>query len=455
MMAVIFFLPIINTGNMVAPVAPSTIPTVDPPNVLMIMLDDAGAQYMDVAHTPHIDWIASQGTKYTQAVANSTGCNPSRVSFATGLMPLCVDSMSETDWRATMNACSAGLGDNVRTMYQEFAAAGYSTVAVGKIMHTAEQQSAEFQASYFMEAEDILPEVANRPLHGLTAFYASGSDFKDWGAVEDLRGPTGETFTEQDMMDWRITDKAVDEIGALQEPFFAAVGLASPHLPRYVPQRFMDKYMGVPVPDVLLNDFDDMPHEGRTKSFQRSQNRIVVDSILTHQDRWREFNAAYYASLEVADIQVGRLLAAVPEDTIIVLWSDHGYHLGQKGKIEKGTLWRESYMVPLIMAGPGIEAGAVVTQVTNSTMVYPTLMATAGITPTDGITRTAITDGLIAFEGDVAIDDGAFSLIQYNALTPLQNKQEFYDLQNDPLQWRVLTGGTEYRQRLSAYLSSN
>jgi len=418
------------------------------PNVLLIMLDDAGAQYMDIAHTPNIDRLAVQGRRYTMAFSNSTGCNPSRVSFATGLLPTCVDTMSQTRWRKTMNACQPGLGDQVKTMYRTFGEAGYQTLAVGKIMHQGWQQDAEFNESTFYSPLDIMKNVVNNPLHGLSEFYASGGEFKDWGRVEDLRGANGETYTETDLTDYKIASEAIGKIPNLSRPFFAAVGFTYPHLPRYVPGHLLDKYMGVPVPDVLMNDADDMPRRGRIMSAQGEQNQLVMTEILAHKSRWREFNAAYYASLEFADQQIGRVLAAAPENTVVVLWSDHGYHLGQKLKIEKGTLWRESYHVPLIVAGPGVKP-AVIDDVTNSTEVYTMLLDMAGLVPTDGIDRAPVSDGFIAFNGHVAIDDGKYAYIQYADA----GEREFYNMQVDSMQWRNINEPpiSKYRQRLFEY----
>lgn len=432
-----------------------TIPPLHRPNVLLIILDDAApllSSYGGPVHTPNMDALAAQGRRYTQAFANSTGCNPSRVSFATGLLPLCVNTMLQTDWRAVMDGCTPGLGSNVRTMYRTFADAGYSTLAVGKIMHTAQQQTAEFQESIFYAPGDWLDQIANSPLHGLTEYYSIGTPLRDWGRLEDLRGHNGETFGEHDLTDWRITTDAIERMGALQEPFLLAVGLVGPHWPRYAPGRLYSKYLSTPLPDVLMNDADDMPHVGRQRSSENTQNRMVIRDILSHRAVWQGFNAAYYAGLEFADEQVGRLLAEVPDNTIVVVWSDHGYHLGQKLKVEKGALWRESYHIPLIIAGPGVEPG-IVADVTNSTEVYPLLLGLAGLSATDGIDRTPIADGLIAFDGHVAIDDGSHALILYNVAG--QRAQEFYDLHNDPLQWRNLGGGVEYRQRLLGYLAGN
>lgn len=430
------------------------------PNVLLIVLDDAApllSSYGGPAHTPHLDGLAAQGRRYTQAFANSTGCNPSRVSFATGLLPLCVNTMLQTDWRAVMDGCHPGQGTNVKTMYRTFADAGYQTLAVGKIMHSSNQQIPEFQESVFYAPGDWLPLIANSPLHGLTEYYNIGTPLRDWGRLEDLRGHNGETFGEESLTDWRITTDALDRLPGLQEPWLMAVGLVGPHWPRYAPDRLYSKYLATPLPPVLMNDADDMPHRGRNLSSENTQNRMVIRDILSHRDRWQAFNAAYYAGLEFADEQIGRLLAAVPDDTIVVVWSDHGYHLGQKLKVEKGALWRESYHVPLIVAGPGVQP-EVITDVTNSTEVYPMLLGLAGLTPTDGIDRTPIPDGLISFDGHVAMDDGQYAIIRYNVLNGLPQAQEFYNLQADPLQWRNLGGAApsvEYRQRLNGYLAGN
>lgn len=407
------------------------------PNVLLVVLDDAApllSSYGGPANTPHMDALAASGIRYELAFANSTGCNPSRVSFATGLMPRCVNTMTQLQWRDVMNQCSPGLGTNVKTMFQVFADAGYATSAVGKIMHTPNQQAAEFQSSDFRSPGDIMAHVANAPINASAEFHAY-SFLRDWGRLEDLRKHDGSTFTEADLVDHGVVTDSLTEMATLPEPFFLAVGLVSPHLPRYVPGRLYDKYLGVPLPDVLMNDADDMYHASRQRSSENTQNRVVIRDILSNRAAWQGFNAAYYGSLEYADEQVGRLLAAVPENTVVVVWSDHGYHLGQKLKVEKGAVWRESYHVPLIVAGPGVDPG-VVPGPTNSTEIYGVLLGLAGLAPTDGVPRPVLDKGLVLFDGHAAMDDGQHAVVIYNATNGLTRSHEFYDMAADPLQWR-------------------
>lgn len=420
-------------------------------NVIVIVLDDENADIEllgGIAKTPNMQWIASRGTLYTNAVSNSTGCNPSRVSFSTGLLPLtnCITSMEDVntygtsmvDWRTYMDQCPAAIqkmgansGRDIKTLWRLFSDSGYYTFASGKVLHKLAQQRTEFDGNYWQSPTELQAKAGNIPLHGLTELYSNGSTLRDWGKIEDLAGKNGEHFTDSDHPDWKITDEFIEMLNnrPVNKPFIGAIGLISPHTPRYVPKRLYDLYANADLPDVLANDFDDIPSRGQKLGNNNSDNRIFVRSVLNSYPAWRDFTRTYYASITYADEQIGRVIEALNKtgelnNTIIVVWSDHGYHLGQKLRMEKGTVWSESYHIPLIVSIPGISP-SVVTQTVNSVDVLPTLLDATHVQldryPRDGKTLIPVMQGnydnrigIVVFNENMAVRNDLGTLLTYD-----------------------------------------
>lgn len=449
------------------------------PNILLIVLDDANKDisiYGGPAQTPNLERIARGGIVFTNAVANSTGCNPSRVSFATGLLPVnnCVHSMEEvndkgtvmTEWRQYMDECPVATqhygenaGSRVKTLFRTFSDNGYYTFAAGKVMHLNGQQWPEFDQNIWTPIDHLQRRATNIPLHGLHRLYAVTSKLADWGALEDLVGANDETFSEQDTADWTIVDDFIRLLSRApaDQPFFAAVGLVSPHVPRYVPRRLIDRYDNVQLPEVLWNDADDLPSTGRYLNVEHPVQQVVDEELLADEAHWRFLVQTYYASLTFGDEQIGRILNALDSaghlhDTVIVVWSDHGYHLGQKLKIEKGSLWRESYEIPLIIKAPGYGQASISAHV-NSVDLFPTLMELVNITQTDDLPRDGVSlttlmrdpqavspgisdrPALVFYHGHAVIHTDEYTYIAYNVLNDEELQHELYAIQTDIHQW--------------------
>jgi arylsulfatase A-like enzyme len=188
---------------------------------------------------------------------------------------------------------------------------------------------------------------------------------------------------DDELREWKITD---DGIAALQKkhdkPFFLAVGLHKPHLPWNVPQKWFDQFPleSIQLPPYLANDLDDIPPPGKRLARPEGDHAAIVKS-----GRWKEAVQAYLATIAYMDMNIGRLLdafekSAYRDNTIVVLWGDHGWHLGEKSHWRKFTLWEEGTRTPLIWVAPGITSpNTTCDRPVDLMSIYPTLTALAGI----------------------------------------------------------------------------
>lgn len=361
---------------------PAADATARTPNVLLIMADDLnndlGTYGHPVVKTPNIDRLAARGVRFDRAYNQFPLCSPSRVSLLTGLRPDATRVHDlQTDFRKLL--------PDVVTLPQMFKRNGYVSARVGKIYHYGNPgqigtSGLDDPASWdaFVNPrgidKDEEPKVTNyTPTRGLgsaLAYYAS---------------PAGD--------DEHTDGKVAAETIALLEthkdrPFFIGAGFYRPHCPFIAPQKYFDLYpletiaAPAPSPDSWMPPparFTVPPHWGISEQAQRETIR------------------AYYASIGFLDANVGRLLDALDrlglaDNTIVVLVSDHGYHLGEYGQWMKQTLFERSARVPLIVAGPGVAAkGRASARVVELLDLYPTLAALAGVPAPKGLQGRSLT----------------------------------------------------------------
>ncbi len=341
-----------------------------PMNVLFIAVDDLrptlGVYGDHIAKTPNIDALARQGMVFTQAYSQIANCNPSRSSLLTGRRPDTTQIFDlSTHFRST-------LPDAV-TLPEYFKKHGYFTQSFGKVFHNAIRGGLEDPQSWSVSST---PSAQDR------------NDGKAWAAPD---------VPDDQLEDGRMATLAVATLPGLKvllrdKPFFLAVGFRKPHLPFLAPKRYYDLYPleQMPlalnpapprdVPPVALNGvgelkrYDGMPKAGR-----------VPDPTA------RELVRGYYASVSYTDAQVGRVLAELDrlglrESTIIVLWSDHGWHLGEHEQWTKHTNFEESARVPLIISVPGQKnRGASSNGLVELVDLYPTLCELVGFKAPPGL----------------------------------------------------------------------
>ena len=442
-------------------IAATTLPAAaqdaDRPDVLFISIDDLNDWVGPLdghpqAKTPNMDRLAAQGMVFSNAYAPAMLCNPSRAAIMTGIPPASSGVYTnQTDWRVTERL------RGIPTIPRYFKDNGYRSFGAGKLFHSSTfnpwayfgyNDTTAWEA-YFPSLERQLPDEATpheRPANGSPL----STNF-DWSAV---------ATTDMAMGDGQVVTWSVEQIlAAGNEPRFNAVGIYRPHLPWYLPQKYFDMHPleDVVLPAVLENDLDDIPEfplrGGRRGNLAPMglHDWVIEDET---GDRWRQGVQAYLASISFADAMLGHLLDALEQsgradNTIIVLWSDHGWHLGEKARWRKQTLWRESTRVPLIIVAPGVtEAGAESAATVSLMDLYPTLVELAGLDmPGHPEGRSLVplledpgaqwdyaavsTNGL----GSHAVSTDRYRYIRYS-----DGSEELYDLESDPNEWHNRAG---------------
>lgn len=426
------------------------------PNVLFIAVDDLNdfptfsGRYPD-AKTPNMDRLAKRGVVFTKAHAQFPLCGPSRASVMTGMLPSTLgydDHMKDE----ALPQRAAELGTELLHTY--FAKRGYKTMAAGKICH------------------NHVPKGTVDASGGRGAFNGGTGDLnKHWNQKGTSTDWAMAPERDDQLPDYKAADWAIQQLNSKQDqPFFLMVGFLRPHVPWYVPQKWFDLYdkSKLTLPAYRADDLDDVPAIAKEISILKQMPRTDW-AIQTNQ--WRDILQAYLACISFADHQVGRVLEALDaspyrNDTLIVLWSDHGYHMGEKNTFQKQSLWERSSHVPLIFAGSGIESGRRCDRVVSLLDLYPTLVEMCGLPknqrneghslapllkdPTQPWSVPAITGWK---EKSFAIQNERYRYIRYG-----DGSEELYDHNADLNEFENLAGKAEYekvRREMSDALKSS
>jgi arylsulfatase A-like enzyme len=350
------------------------------PNVLFIAVDDLNDWVGPLGghpqvKTPHIDHLAARGTTFTNAHCQAPLCNPSRTSVLTGLRPSTTGTYALAPWFRT----AAKFKDH-ETLFQYFHRHGYVTLSAGKVFHDAYPPKEGRVNGAEVDVWGTHGGFTPRP----KAKFVTTPDnipLMDWGPFPE---------TDEECFDWDVATWAVEQLQSPPKgPFFLAVGLRHPHVPCYAPQKWFDLYPDatLQMPRVKDDDRDDLPRFASYLHWKLPEPRL---KWLKEHNQWRPLVRAYLASVSFADSQIGRILKALSEsglekNTVVVLWSDHGWHLGEKGITGKNTLWERSTRVPLIVAGPGVAAGARCGRPAELLDLYPTLTEVCSLPPKPGL----------------------------------------------------------------------
>ncbi|MBN8732928.1 MAG: sulfatase [Acidobacteria bacterium] len=428
------------------------------PNVLMLVADDlntwTGLQHeASRALTPSLNALARRGTVFRNAYCASPLCNPSRTAVLTGLAPW-TSGIYENGhwWRPAL--------PGVVTMPEFWRRNGYHAAGAGKVFHhtpgfNPPQVWDEFQTFRWDDPWDRpaatyidvppTPKPPGAPYNGM----APPRHEFDWGALPKAEAEYGDArsvaFAERFLAQPRT------------EPFFLAVGLFRPHLPWFTPKEYREAISGDRfLPEMVDGDLNDVPAAGKrfaatgAADFQRTRG----------MDQWPEAIRAYRASIRFADALYGRVLRALErsgqaDNTVIVFWSDNGFHMGEKERFHKSTLWERACRVPLLIAAPGQKAATVDAPV-SLLDVYPTLAALCGLRPPSGLDgrdlapvlrspRRATTQAVVTgFQpGNFAVNDGRWRYIRYQ-----DGGEELYDLRSDPNEWTNLAGQPAMRAHM-------
>lgn len=405
-----------------------------PYNVLFIAVDDMNdwigpfGGYEGII-TPHLDRLAKKGVVFKRAYCSAPACNPSRASLLTGIRPSTSGVYHNNQpWRPV-------LPDAV-TLPQYFTAHGYDVKGAGKIFHNTYNDPASWPA-YFPVPASPIPEKA--PVNGFDHF--------DWSPVRE---------GDEEMGDYLVVNQGVDFLKDRHDkPFFLAIGLTRPHLPWYVPQKYFDMYplSGIKKPNVIANDLADVPAAGVKIAKPKGDHKFIV----TH-NQWEKAVQGYLASITFSDGQIGRLLDALEKseyasNTIIVLFGDHGWHLGEKEHWRKFALWEEAARVPFIVSVPGVsKPNSVSERTVNLLDIYPTLVDLCGLPDKQELEGNSLAPLLrnpkavwkypsVTTHGknNHAVRSERWRYIRYE-----DGSEELYDHDKDPQEWHNLASEAAY-----------
>ena len=382
-------------------------------NILFIAVDDLkpliGVYGDNFAVTPNIDELASYGTTFTNSHVQQAICAPSRVSLLTGLRP---DLTEVWDLETQMR----DRNPNIITLPQHYKDNGYKTVGMGKIFDNRSVDNGLDKKSWSVP---YIRVNVNHKVHGnsITGFQSPEnkkilSEIRDkaeadgipnqgmWQYLRSKHKPSTEYFEISDdgYFDGAMTLKAVDQINKLSnsdQPFFLAVGFQKPHLPFVAPKKYWDMYER---DEIQLSKYHKWArgtvklvynNNGEMKSYTDIPDSFDENGLINIQKQ-KELIHGYYACVSYIDAQVGKILKAIKENnllenTIIVLWGDHGWHLGDHGQWAKHSNFEQATRSPLIIVDPDSKMNSTNSSPTESIDIFPTLMELSEIQAPDNL----------------------------------------------------------------------
>jgi len=439
------------------PLAVASQPVLSKPNVLFLSVDDMNdwvgcLNGYPRVQTPNIDRLARRGVLFSNAHCASPLCNPSRTALLTGLRASTTGIYNnEQYWRPAL--------PNVQTLPMYFRKQGYHVAGAGKVFHhvagfNPPDQWDHFQLQAFddpwyrrLEWYPWVRKIPNPPGHPFNGLPNFQGEF-DWGVIPNR--------AEAEYGDMRAVDYAKQFLARRQQnPFFLAIGLWHPHIPMFAPQKYFDLYPKdkLKLPESPSDDLDDVPAVGREfAAFRREEHERIV-----REGKWRDAVQAYLACITFADAMIGKLLdaldtSAYARNTIIVFWSDNGWHLGEKQHWHKSTLWQRSTHVPLIFSGPGATAiGKPRKQPVSLLDIYPTLVEMCGLPRNESNEGKSLAPLLKdpAAKSEAAVitylpNNHAVRTEQWRYIRYRDGGEELYDQHKDPDEFRNLAGDPKY-----------
>lgn len=426
------------------------------PNVLFLAIDDLNDWVGCLGghpqvKTPNIDRLAARGTVFTNAHCQTPLCNPSRTSILTGLRPSTTGVYGLAPWFRTVDEFA-----EVVSLPQHFRGNGYAALSTGKIYHGGYPPAPDRPREFDEYGPDAGIRV--RPDEKLIGPTPGGNHpLMDWGTFP---------HRDEDKGDYLVASWAVEQLeSGIDEPFFLAVGFFLPHVPCYATQEWFDLYPdeSLIMPRIFRGDRLDTPEFSWFLHWDLPEPRL---SWMEASGNWRSLVRSYLACISFVDAQVGRVLDALEasghdDDTIVVLWSDHGYHLGEKEVSGKNTLWQPSTHVPLLFAGPGVPDGQVCDRPVELLDIFPTLIDLCELPdrpgiPLEGHSLVPLLDDPSAERpwpaitthnrGNHGIRTDRWRFIHY-----ADGSEELYDLEVDPEEWTNLALDPTYEPILAEH----
>lgn len=431
------------------------------PNVLFIAVDDLndwiganGAGGNDQALTPNLDRLVGRGVYFSNAHTAVPVCMASRLALISGLSAATTGHYGNhaVDKRSPLR--------QAQMLPAYLRQHGYKTMGGGKLYHDgtdSRTDSADWdQAKPMYEISKEWRERGHNYGHNFFQPFPKGGSaiVREHGKVSGFSlcgGPLDrEDMPRGIMPDEELADWAVARLGEEHEkPFFLAVGFARPHVPYTAPRKYFEMYdaASLKLPEVPDDEFRDIPLMGKVMALctlPGGDHWFVTEKM--GPGYWRELVHAYLACVSFTDDQIGRVLKALDDspyagNTIIVLWSDHGQHLGEKKHWRKMCLWEESTRVPLVWMLPGEQgAGTRCTRPASLLDVYPTLVDLLGLPPIESHEGLSLKPWLADpdapraepaistwFYGNHSVRSERYHYIRYR-----DEAEELYDHSSDP-----------------------
>lgn len=437
------------------------------PNVLFIAIDDLntrlGCYGFEKVHSPNIDRLASEGVRFDRAYCQFPSCGPSRTSVLTGLRP------SETGMLHNRMSFRE-LAPNAVTLPQLFRGNGYRVARVGKIFHQRVPLDIGTSGSDDPGSWDevVNPIGRDRADEDLMTIYTPQL------GIADTMGYLKAEGEDIEQTDGKVATESIKLLEELRDaPFFLAVGFYRPHIPYIAPKAYFDLY-----------DLEETPLPQLPENYRANVPSAALSStpdwpnFHTTEREARECILAYEACVTFVDAQVGRVLEAVDrlglrDNTIVVLWGDHGYHLGEHGLWRKNSLYEESARAPLIFRVPGIDPSqSDCPRLVEFVDIYPTIADFAGVGIPEELSgvslRPLLEDPRVEWNRPAFTQTLFLGAPGYSVRTDRwrytewgdegEQGVELYDHDSDPLEMNNLgrlEGHAEIRERLSQLIAKN
>ncbi|MBT4798371.1 MAG: sulfatase [Verrucomicrobia bacterium] len=432
------------------------------PNVLFLAVDDMNDWIGSLgatprAITPNLDKLAARGVNFSNAHTPGVYCAPARAAIFSGQYASTTGCYRSSDYFTDH--------PEIEGLPLSFSKAGYTTLGVGKLYHhmPGSIDVRGWDEFYLRKPSqrkegwslDNWTEETPFPDPFPASVFNKGKEIKGGLFLEWAGLPNDK---EEEMADTIRVNWAAEQLGKKHDkPFFLACGIYAPHFPNYCPQKYFDLYERdkIELPPIKVDDLEDLPERMKRAKTARSK----IHKELEAKGAVKDAIHGYLACMSYADAMMGRVLNALEkspyaDNTIVVLWSDHGYHHGEKYDWGKHTLWERTSNVPFIWAGPGVKKG-VVTDVTASLIdMYPTFVEMCGLPrPHQKLEGTSLASTLekpeVAKDRDVYLPymaPGEYAIINkdWRYISYGDDGEELYDLKSDPNEWNNLAENPNY-----------
>lgn len=434
--------------------------TLSKPNILFIAVDDLNNMISPIDNfsnvkTPNFDRLAAMGVTFTNAHVQAPLCGPSRASIMTGLRPSTTGLYGMTPDNKIRRPDNPAT-KNITFLPEYFKDNGYHTMGIGKLFHIHAPNNVFDESGGRVKGFGPYPKKRfkwNGFGKGIKGTH--GRTSTDWGAF-----PENDTL----MPDHQSVNWVAERLKRnYDKPFFMGLGFLRVHVPLYVPQKWFDLYPieAIETPPYKSDDLNDIPNVG----MQINDLPMMPSTEWAKESgEWKKIVQAYLACVSYVDYELGRVLdalesSAYADNTVIVLWSDHGYRLGEKGTFAKHALWETATKAPLMFAGPNLPKGKRISAPVEMLSIYPTLLELSGLPAYDRNEGKSLVAMMNNDEGinkayalttfgmnNHAIAKDGFRYIQYEDGT-----QEFYDHSIDANEWNNEVNNSKYANKIEEF----